>query len=141
LPNQLIQEHVEVPVFVIDWEMAQLGVPNQDLGQMIAELYELKLYKDIEAGMWLVEGFVNGYGKVSEDFAFRTAIAVGTHLLAFGTSVEGWGTPDQVQEVARTGRDLIVKSWSKDRSWFETGELRLLFSRCVAHDGKDRKTI
>ncbi|KAI0458324.1 kinase-like domain-containing protein [Xylaria acuta] len=127
LPNSPIQEGDDVTMFVIDWEMSQIGVPNLDVGQMIAELYELKLYKNITAGLWTVQGFVEGYGAVSDDFAFRTAIQAGAHLVSFGTSVQGWGTPEQVEMVARTGRDIIVHAWQKDRKWFQGGDLACLF--------------
>ncbi|KAI1500510.1 kinase-like domain-containing protein [Biscogniauxia marginata] len=126
LPDSPIREGTDVPMFVIDWEMAQVGVPGLDLGQMIAELYELKLYKNITAGLWMVQGFVEGYGP-SEDLAFRTAIQIGAHLVCFGTSVQGWGTPEQVEMVARTGKEIIVHAWRKDREWFETGDLKCLF--------------
>ncbi|KAI1106837.1 kinase-like domain-containing protein [Jackrogersella minutella] len=129
LPNNPIQEGVDIPIFVIDWELAQLGRPNLDLGQMIAELYELKLYKNISEGLWMVQGFVDGYGVVSEDFAFRTAIQVGAHLISFGTSVQGWGTPEQVENCARVGKEIIVHAWKKDRRWFEEGDLACLFSK------------
>ncbi|KAI2626636.1 kinase-like domain-containing protein [Hypoxylon sp. NC1633] len=128
LPQGPIQEGVDVPMFVIDWEMAQVGKPNVDLGQMIAELYELNLYKSISGGLWMVQGFVTGYGATSDDFAFRTAIQVGAHLVCFGTSVQGWGTPEQVENCARMGRDIIVHAWKKDRRWFEEGDLACLFS-------------
>ncbi|KAI0881882.1 kinase-like domain-containing protein [Annulohypoxylon maeteangense] len=127
LPKGPIQEGDDVPMFVVDWEMAQLGKLNLDLGQMIAELYELKLYKGIAAGLWMVQGFVNGYGAVSEDFAFRTAIQAGAHLVNFGTSVQGWGTQEQVENCARIGRDIVVHAWKKDRRWFEEGDLACLF--------------
>lgn len=114
-------------MFVVDWEMAQPGVPSLDLGQMIAELYELWLYKYIDAGLWIIQGIVEAYGS-SEDLAFRTAIQVGVHLISFGTSVQGWGTAEQVEAVARTGRDLIVNAWGKRRDWFERGDLACLFT-------------
>ncbi|KAJ2971824.1 hypothetical protein NUW58_g9309 [Xylaria curta] len=127
LPDSPIREGDDINVFVIDWEMSQIGVPNLDLGQMVAELYELKLYKNITAGLWIAQGFLEGYGAVSDDFAFRTAIQVGAHLISFGTSVQGWGTPEQVEEVARVGRDVIVHAWQKDREWFRRGDLACLF--------------
>lgn len=114
-------------MFVIDWEMAQMGVPSLDLGQMMAELYEIKLYKDITAGLWMLEGVVEGYGALSDDLAFRTAIQLGAHLVSFGTTVPGWGTPEQVEMVVRTGRDIIVHAWQKDRGWFKGGDLACLF--------------
>ncbi|KAI1367788.1 kinase-like domain-containing protein [Xylaria arbuscula] len=127
LPDRPIEQSSDVTMFVIDWEMSQVGVPNLDMGQMVAELYELKLYKNITAGLWMVQGFAEGYGAVSDDFAYRTAIQVGAHLISFGTSVQGWGTPEQVEMVARTGRDIIVHAWQKDRDWFEGGDLACLF--------------
>ncbi|KAI0166644.1 kinase-like domain-containing protein [Xylariaceae sp. FL1272] len=126
LPSGSIREGSEVPMLVIDWEMSRIGLPNLDLGQMMGELYELKLYKDITAGLWMLQGFLEGYGPVGEDFAYRTAIQMGTHLVAHG-GVEGWGTPEQVEMVARTGRDIIVHAWQRDRAWFHSGELACLF--------------
>ncbi|KAI1174200.1 kinase-like domain-containing protein [Nemania sp. FL0916] len=127
LPDGPIQKGSDITMFVIDWEMSQIGVPNLDIGQMIAELYEMKLFKNITAGLWMAQGFAEGYGAVSDDFAFRTAIQTGTHLIGFGTSVQGWGTPEQVEMVARTGRDIIVHAWQKDREWFMAGDLAFLF--------------
>ncbi|RYP73057.1 hypothetical protein DL769_004294 [Monosporascus sp. CRB-8-3] len=122
IPNAPIQSDSEIPVFVIDWEMAQLGVPSLDLGQMIAELYELWLYKSIDAGLWIIQGLTEAYEIVSADFAFRIAIQVGTHLISFGTFVQGWGSPEQVESVARTGRDLVVHAWKQDRAWIESAK-------------------
>lgn len=107
--------------------MSQLGVHALDHGQMIAELYELWLYKRIDAGLWIVQGYADGLGKPTKDSAWRTTLQVGCHLLAFGTIVSGWGTPDQVEHVAQVGRDLIVNSWRKDREWIERSELACLF--------------
>lgn len=129
LPDAPFQDSVEVPVFVVDWEMAQLGVRNLDVGQMMAELYELWLYKKIQAGLWIMQGFSEGYGPVSENFAFRTAVQMGAHLVCFGTSVPGWGTPAQVEETAHAGRELVVNAWQKKRAWFDGGELAFLFAR------------
>ncbi|KAI1801629.1 kinase-like domain-containing protein [Daldinia bambusicola] len=128
LPSVPIQEGVDVPIFVIDWEMSQIGKPSLDVGQMIAELYELKLYKDKSAGLFMTQGFIEGYGPVTEEFAFRTAIQVGAHLVSFGMSVQGWGSMEQVEECGRLGRDIIIHAWEKDRRWFEESDLACLFS-------------
>ncbi|KAI1828187.1 kinase-like domain-containing protein [Xylaria intraflava] len=127
LPNSPIHDGSDVTMFVIDWEMSHLGVPNLDLGQMIAELYEMKLFRGVTAGLWMAQGFTEGYGPVDDDFAFRTAIQTGAHLVCFGTAVEDWGTPEQVEMVARTGRDIIVHAWQKDREWFRGSDLSCLF--------------
>lgn len=128
LPNAPIPPGEDVPVFVVDWEMSQLGTCSLDLGQMVAELYELWLYKSISAGLWIIEGFMAGYGTVSEESAFRTAMQVGAHLVCFGTSVPGWGTAEQNEMVAAKGRDLIMYAWGKDRKWFDDSDLSCLFA-------------
>ncbi|KAI1476464.1 kinase-like domain-containing protein [Daldinia eschscholtzii] len=128
LPKAPIQEGVDIPIFVIDWEMSQIGKPSLDVGQMLAEMYELKLYKDKPAGLFMAQGFIEGYGPVSEDCAFRTAIQVGAHLVSFGMSVQGWGSVEQVEECGRLGKDIITHAWEKDRRWFEESDFAFLFS-------------
>lgn len=107
--------------------MVQIGHRALDLGQMIAELYETKLFKDMRAGVWIIEGLVEGYGALSEEMAFRTAIHVGVHLVCWGSRVPGWGSDQQVEEVVKVGRDIIVHSWMRNKAWFEGGSLGCLF--------------
>ncbi|KAK4250571.1 kinase-like domain-containing protein [Corynascus novoguineensis] len=128
LSDRPLGEADQLPVFIVDWEMCQFSLPPLDLGQMIAELYQLSLFKDIDEGKWLIEGFTAGYGSVNDEFAFRTALHVGTHLIAFGSQVPGWGSETQVQHVVGLGKDIILRAWNKDRSWFEGGDLACLFS-------------
>ncbi|KAE8351662.1 kinase-like domain-containing protein [Aspergillus coremiiformis] len=115
------------PLFIIDWELAQCGSRALDLGQMMAELYELKHFKDIDAGSWIIQGIAEGYPTLSEELVFRVLIHVGTHLICWGSTVPGWGTDKQVADVVRLGRDLIVNAWRKDKSWFKGGAWECLF--------------
>ncbi|KAI0471561.1 kinase-like domain-containing protein [Xylariaceae sp. FL0804] len=100
LPDAPIRSGEHVTAFFANWEMSQVGVPELDVGQMVAELYELKL----------------GYGPASEDSAFRTAI-------------QGWGTPEQVAMVAQTGKKIIFHAWRRNRAWLKAGDLACLFSQ------------
>jgi hypothetical protein len=95
---------------------------------MIAELYELYLFRGIVAGLWLIQGFCAGYRMDDDAFAYRTAIHVGTHLVCFGR-VPGWGSEQQVAGVIRTGKEIIVRAWNEDREWFLASELASLFNR------------
>lgn len=121
-------------VFIIDWEFCQLGSPTMDLGQMVAEIYQLYLYMDIEDAMWLIEGLVRGYGYIDDKFAFRTAIHIGTHLISFGSRLKEWGTETQIQESVRIGMGMIEHAWHEDRDWFEAGDLACLFVGRDQHD-------
>lgn len=129
IPNSPLTEQSGSTLFIVDWEMAQIGHRALDLGQMIAELYETKLFKDMEAGVWIIEGFLEGYGSLSEEMAFRAAIHVGVHLVCWGSRVPGWGSQQQVEEVVKVGRDLIVHGWMRNKAWFEGGNLGCLFGR------------
>lgn len=131
LPDAPLEAGVDVPVFVVDWESSQLGLPSSDFGQMLAEMYALWLYKGIEASLSLIDGFVDAYregcGGMDDDFAFRSVIQAGAHIVCTTTTFPGWGTREKVEEVAGVGRDLIVHAWKRDRVWFEAGKLRVLF--------------
>ncbi|KAL2172224.1 hypothetical protein VTG60DRAFT_7068 [Thermothelomyces hinnuleus] len=129
LPDRPLENGDQLPVFIVDWEMCQFGLPPLDLGQMIAELYELSLFKNMDEGKWLIEGFAAGYGYVDDDFSLRTALHVGTHLVAWGSRVAGWGSEAQVQHVVGLGKDIILRAWDKDRVWFEGGDLACLFTK------------
>lgn len=92
-------------------------------------MYELWLFKNMDEGKWMLEGFSAGYGNVDDEFAFRTAMHIGTHLVCFGSRVPGWGSAGQVEQVVRRGKELIVRAWHNDRDWFEAGDLACLFYR------------
>lgn len=116
---------VPVPVFVVDWEVTTLGIPIRDVGQMIAELHMLSSFRNITAGEWVIEGFLEGYGKLAtEKEGFRTLIHIGAHLVVIGGTVAGWpeeGKDEHVERerVVKFGRDMIVRGWEEDRGWFE----------------------
>jgi hypothetical protein len=120
-------ESTKMPVFVIDWETSQLGVSNIDTGQMIADLYRLWLCKKLPTALWIMQGFCNGYGPVNEAHALRTAIHIGVHLIARGSIDDSLGSPKDMEEVARVGRDITVNGFQENRAWFEAGDLSCLF--------------
>jgi hypothetical protein len=158
LPNaRLPDEGHALEMYIIDWELSHLSSISFDLGQMFAEvsysclqsehlngcwhfrawasanpnitqLFELKYFKDIDAGVWLIDGFMQGYGAIKEDLAFKTAIHVGTHLICWGSRVAGWGTEEQVKNLVKIGRDFVVRGWEKDRGFFEGTILKCLFT-------------
>lgn len=128
VPDSPLTDQSAITAFVVDWEMTQIGHRALDLGQMVAELYETKLFKKLDSGMWVLEGFLEGYGALSDAMAFRTAIHVGVHLVCWGSRVPGWGGQREIEHVVAVGRDLIVQGWRKNRAWFEDGCLRCLFA-------------
>ncbi|KAF4333359.1 isoamyl alcohol [Fusarium beomiforme] len=115
-------------LYVVDWENAQVGVPSLDHGGMLGEMYALWKYKRIDAGLWIFQGYAEGLAPLTEEVAWRTALQVGVHLLSFGTLAPGCGTGEEVEEMARLARDIIVKAWNRDRVWFDHSEFSCLFA-------------
>ncbi|TAQ90625.1 hypothetical protein B7494_g1036 [Chlorociboria aeruginascens] len=89
LPNYPLSSSPLTPIYIIDWELSTFGHVAFDLGQMFADLYELVHFKDIAAGTWIIEGFMDGYGEMEEETAFRVAIHAGMHLIRTGRASNG----------------------------------------------------
>ena len=119
-------------LFIIDWELAQYGHRAYDLGQMIGDLYERKIFRDIDIVMPVMQGVMEGYGELSDDMAFRTAIHAGVQLIGWYNRRPPTGllmAPAEVVVAGLTvGRDLILKGWEKDRKFFERSVLASLFA-------------
>ena len=127
LPDAPISQNDDhVTVFVVDWEMMHLNVPNVDFGQMIAELYFFWVFKSIPAGLWMLEAMVDAYGPVTEEFAYRTLIQIGAHLVCVITDLSRV-PPEQLEKSITVGKELIVHAWNKHRRWFEKSELACIF--------------
>ncbi|RAL10735.1 uncharacterized protein BO97DRAFT_348672 [Aspergillus homomorphus CBS 101889] len=118
VPKSALDLTSQTSLFIVDWELCHFGTRALDLGQMLAELYMLKHFRDIDAGLWIIQGFVEAYQIPDETVAFRALIHAGVHFVAFGPMIAGWGTPEQLEDLVRLGRDMIVKAWEKDRAWF-----------------------
>ncbi|KAM7187756.1 hypothetical protein V8F33_011063 [Rhypophila sp. PSN 637] len=99
-----------------------------DLGQMIAELYQLHLYRDIGQARWMIEALINGYGYVDDKFAFRTAIHIGALMICYGSRALGHVPTAELERGIRMGMEMIVHAWHEDRGWFEAGDLACLFA-------------
>jgi hypothetical protein len=115
-----------VELCIIDWEFAQYGHRSTDLGQILGDLYERSIYNNLgHITLPMMEEVVNGYGPVSEEMAFRTAVYVGVHLVSYfdrrprrGPRAVG---EDVLVDGLRVGRDFIVKGWEGDKDFFVRG--------------------
>jgi hypothetical protein len=129
IPNEPFRNQGKTPVFIIDWELSQLGVRACDIAEVLADLYSLWLYQKIEAGLWIMQGFVETYGDANADSVYRTVIQVGARMMCQSLELPDWGDDESVKkEVVKLSGELIERAWQKDRTWFESGELAFLFS-------------
>ena len=134
IPSLEAQQPAGINLFVIDWELAQFGRKEYDLGQMIGDLYERKHFKYADSALCIIQGFVAGYGALSDDMAVRIAIHVGVHLICWyirrNPKASFTEPPEQIQDAIRIGTDFIVKGLDRDRTWFEGCDLACLFKGC-----------
>jgi thiamine kinase-like enzyme len=118
---------------IVDWEFAQFGHRSYDIGQMIGDFYERKHFRGVRASLWAIDAFIEGYGSVSEDMAYRIAIHTGVQLITWvnrGPPLHmrpAWATRERVIDMLKLGMTFILKGWDKDRTWFESGVLAGLF--------------
>ncbi len=125
-------------LFVVDWEFAQFGHRAYDIGHMISDLYERKHFANSEAAIWVLEGFVGGYGELGDDMAFRAAIHAGVQLICWYIRRLPDSpfpcTREHVADAIRFGTELVVKGWERDKAWFESSALACLFKKTQAQD-------
>lgn len=118
-------------IFIIDWENIQFGHRAVDVGGILADFYERYHFKDITASLSVMEGFIQGYGKLSEELAFAAAIHAGVHLICWYYRRDRdaplpYPLP-RVLAALTIGRDLILKGWAKDKSGLQKSILASLF--------------
>ncbi|KAF5636691.1 carboxypeptidase [Fusarium tjaetaba] len=118
-------------IIFIDWEMCQFSHRAYDLGHMIGDLYEAYHFHDSDIALTMITGFIDGYGGVNNEMAFRTAIHTGVQLLGWynrrAPSDAVKGTEEQILNAANISTNLIIKGWEQERQWFQSTPLALLF--------------
>jgi hypothetical protein len=98
---------------------------------MIGDLYERKHFTGADSALYIIQGFVAGYGFLTEDEAFRIAIHAGQHLICWyirrDPKAPFTQPTEQIESAIRVGTEFIVHGWEKDREWFERSDLSCLF--------------
>jgi DNA-binding Lrp family transcriptional regulator len=98
----------------------------------VGDLYERKTYSNLDTAISTMEGVIEGYGALSDEVAFRTAIYVGVHLISWYNRRPREGPkvapPEVIVAGLTVGRDFMVKGWEKDRAFFQGSALASLFA-------------
>ena len=93
---------------------------------------ERKLFNNADTSMPVLRGILDGYGEVSEEMAFRTALHIGVHIIGWWNRRPKRGpwvtSPEAAKAGLAAGRDILLKAWARDRGYFEGGVLAPLFS-------------
>jgi aminoglycoside phosphotransferase (APT) family kinase protein len=125
--------NLDIEAFVIDWEFIQFGHKSLDLGQMIGDLYERAHFEDCGGhAVPAIRAFMRGYGRISDEVAFRTGVMTGIHLITWYRRRPADGelkAPRETIWSAMTlGMDLIRAGWKGDREWFRGTLFECLFT-------------
>ncbi|KAI0098925.1 hypothetical protein GGR51DRAFT_552295 [Nemania sp. FL0031] len=114
-------------------ENAQFGHRAVDVSRILADLYKHSHFKGAATSIRVMKGFMDGYGSLSDKFAYRIAIHAGVHLICWYYRRDR-NQPllhplPTVLAVLELGRDLILKAWRRDKSWLQITLLGPLFAR------------
>ena len=98
----------------------------------MGDLYERKTYSNLDTAISTMEGVIEGYGALSDEMAFQTAIYVGVHLISWYNRRPREGPkvapPEVIVAGLTVGRDFMVKGWEKDRAFIQGSALASLFA-------------
>lgn len=119
-------------IAIIDWESCQFGPRAFDVGGMLGDMCERHHFKGVNAALSAMEGFISGYGPISDALAFRVAMHAGVFLITwYNRRAPGSPLPAPL-EVARAamalGVQFIVRGWEKDKAWFKDSIFASLFT-------------
>ncbi|KAI1066296.1 hypothetical protein LB506_008538 [Fusarium annulatum] len=118
-------------IIFIDWEMCQFGYRAYDLGHMIGDLYEAHHFHGSNIALTMIRGFIDGYGEIGDEMAFRTAIHTGVQLLGWynrrAPSDAMKGTEEQILSAAKISTHFIVGGGEREKQWFRGTPLAPLF--------------
>ncbi|PYH64194.1 phosphotransferase family protein [Aspergillus vadensis CBS 113365] len=116
-----------VTVSPIDWELSHYGRRDQDLAQIMGDLYILEIVKSVKIGRTILQHIIRGYPVLHEEEIFHTASYVGIMIITWAFAIGAGMTREQEEQIILFARDLIVRSRERDRAWLETTIVGYLF--------------
>lgn len=108
-------------ITVIDWELAQEGIPGIDVGQFCAELHLLRRCNPDtchETATAVLDNFLEKYKeefRPSTEDVRRAITQVGTHMVILGARVN-WGPRDISRQVVLEGVRILVDGYSSQEA-------------------------
>ncbi|PCH34021.1 hypothetical protein WOLCODRAFT_160534 [Wolfiporia cocos MD-104 SS10] len=122
-------------IYVIDWELAKVGLAGLDVGQFCAEVHLLgKFHEACEgAASAMLRAFLHAYGETDRGtvdirVAQTVAVHVGAHWVAWTPRVP-WGAKEKVREVVCKGIEYLVQGQSATDGWIKDSILAALLQR------------
>lgn len=133
-PAQPAGADKKTDIFMLDFEVSQLGNPAQDLAQCLGELYMVHHFFHAAAPLHVMRGVAEAYlapGSQTvnrDEVAFQTAMHFGVHIVTIPWRY-GWPTTEEgvMEGCVAFGNQCLLKAVERERAWFEEGVLGFLF--------------
>lgn len=107
-------------LYILDWELAMIGLPGLDLGQLCAEFHTIARFHPHreESAKAAIKSFLSAYrqSRVIDPAVARVTVGhIGAHLVAW-TSRVTLGGGEQAREAVLEGVELLDLSWTGSES-------------------------
>ncbi|KAL5363088.1 kinase-like domain-containing protein [Aspergillus floccosus] len=129
LISDALQDRGYVTVSPIDWESSHYGRRDQDLAQIMGDLYILEIVKGVKIGRTILQHIIRGYPVLHEEEIFHTASYIGIMIITWAFAIGAGMTTEKEEQIIVFARDLIVRSQKRDRAWLGTTIVGYLFQR------------
>lgn len=121
-----------VTLYIIDWELSHIGSIVSDIGQMLSGMYLLTHFHSVRYGAAMISSFMQGYGPVTDEQAFRIALDFGTHLVLWPCRQPG-SDEQLIETCVGMGKEIIVHAEGRHKLWFRGGVLDGIFGFIPSH--------
>jgi hypothetical protein len=117
-------------IFILDFEVSQLGSCAQDIAQCLAELYMVHHFFGANAPLHVMHCVADGYfganARRDATLALQITMHFGIHIVVIPWRY-GWPQGDKLVECVRFGNDCLVNGFEGKVEWFKGGPLGFLF--------------
>ncbi|KAF2643436.1 hypothetical protein P280DRAFT_547580 [Massarina eburnea CBS 473.64] len=109
---------------VIDFEFAQVSHRSTDLDQFIGDLLERQHFNPSFATSIpvLIDHFLQGYGPIDDDLAFRTAVYAGVHEINWWSRGPNLTRSEEGKELVKKAWNMVERAWRRDAAWLNDNE-------------------
>ncbi|KAG5643867.1 hypothetical protein DXG03_009551 [Asterophora parasitica] len=119
-------------LYVLDWELAKLGVPGVEIGQFCAEVDLLRRFipSTEDSASTVLNTFLQAYAEEAidnEQVARNALVHWGTHLVVWTPRVE-WGDKEATRKVVKEGIQIIIAASGGTREEFRGSPVAPLVS-------------
>lgn len=131
-------ERLVEKIYVLDWELAKVGLAGLDIGQFCAEIHQARTFypASSDAASAVLDSFLSAYrgqreGGVGPQVGQVALKHVGAHLVAWTPRVP-WGEKEKTREVVLAGLGCLLESNKEDGDMVHS----IVGSLCESTDGR-----